>query len=98
MEYQKKYQIAMDSLLNFNNYIEISDFRRFILLILNLDSGGPEAMLQVRRHVRYPCRNSVRDFLCYCLINTGYVNMQGTTIIPHGSNRLTATAAESCID
>ena len=46
MDYQEKYQFAINTLKNFNNYIEIADFRKFLLLILNLDSGGPEAMLR----------------------------------------------------
>jgi hypothetical protein len=46
MDYQEKYQFAVNTLKNFNNYIEIADFRKFLLLILNLDSGGPEAMLR----------------------------------------------------
>ncbi|WP_457556688.1 hypothetical protein [Candidatus Harpocratesius sp.] len=42
----EKYQFAVRKFEEFHNYFEISDFRKFLLLILNLDAGGPEAMMQ----------------------------------------------------
>ena len=46
MNYQEKYQFCVDSLSKFSNFVEVEDFRKFLLLILNLESGGPEALLQ----------------------------------------------------
>ncbi|MHA1674899.1 MAG: hypothetical protein ACTSYI_14885 [Promethearchaeota archaeon] len=46
MNSEEKYQIAVDRFKDFKNHFEIHDFRKFLLLILNLDAGGPEAMLQ----------------------------------------------------
>jgi hypothetical protein len=45
MSNQEKYDFAMQKLKDFKNYIEIADFRKFLLLILNMESGGPEAIL-----------------------------------------------------
>ncbi len=46
MNYNEKYQFAKQQLSKFQNFLEIGDFRRFLLLILNLDSGGPESLLK----------------------------------------------------
>lgn len=46
MNYQEKYQFALKALENYQNSLEISKFRNFLLLILNLESSGPEAMLR----------------------------------------------------
>ena len=46
MNYQDQFTFAVDSLQNFKNFIEVEDFRKFLLLILNLESGGPEAVLR----------------------------------------------------
>lgn len=45
MNAKEKYDYAVQKLKNFNNYIEIGDFRKFILLVLNLEGSGPEALL-----------------------------------------------------
>jgi hypothetical protein len=47
MEFEEKYEFALKKLNAFKNFIEISDFRSFLLLALNLDSGnGPEAIMK----------------------------------------------------
>ena len=46
MDNEAKYQFSIEQFKNFKNHFEIHDFRKFLLLILNLDAGGPEAMLQ----------------------------------------------------
>lgn len=46
MNSEEKYQFAVEKFANFGNFLEIGDFRKFLLLILNLDAGGPEAMMQ----------------------------------------------------
>ncbi|MHA1796091.1 MAG: hypothetical protein DRO88_05630 [Promethearchaeia archaeon] len=46
MNSEEKYQFAVGKFAEFHNYLEIEDFRKFLLLILNLDAGGPEAMMQ----------------------------------------------------
>ena len=46
MDYKEQYQYVVDSLQNFKNYVEVDDFRKFLLLVLNLESGGPEAVLR----------------------------------------------------
>lgn len=46
MNIQEKHQFAVKKFEAFQNHFEILDFRKFLLLILNLDAGGPEAMLQ----------------------------------------------------
>ncbi len=46
MNYEDKYQFALKALANYQNSFEIGNFRKFLLLILNLESSGPEAMLR----------------------------------------------------
>ncbi|WP_371803910.1 hypothetical protein [Candidatus Lokiarchaeum ossiferum] len=46
MDYSEKYTYAVEMLSSFKNYLEVKDFRKFLLLILNLESMGPEAMLK----------------------------------------------------
>ena len=46
MNAEEKYKFAQEKLKGFSNSIEIEDFRKFLLLILNLESGGPEALMK----------------------------------------------------
>ncbi len=46
MDINEKFQFAVERFKDFKNHFEIQDFRKFLLLILNLDAVGPEAMLQ----------------------------------------------------
>ncbi len=46
MDHQEKYAYAVEMLSPFKNFLEVKDFRKFLLLILNLESAGPEAMLK----------------------------------------------------
>jgi hypothetical protein len=46
MDYQQKYDFAIAKLKEFKNFIEVKDLRKFILLVLNLESGGPESILK----------------------------------------------------
>jgi len=45
MNYAEQYAFANEVLSNFKHFIEIEDFRRFLLLTLNLENSGPESML-----------------------------------------------------
>jgi hypothetical protein len=44
MEYKAQYDYALSLLKDFQNYVEVGDFRSFILLTLNLENG-PESLL-----------------------------------------------------
>ena len=46
MNYDEKYKYASEMLKEFKNFLEVSDFRKFLLLILNLEGGGPEALMR----------------------------------------------------
>jgi hypothetical protein len=47
MEYKAQYEYALNIVKNFQNYIEIGDFRRFLLLVLNLESGPDNFLSQL---------------------------------------------------
>ena len=46
MNLQEKYAFAQEKLKQFKNYLEIADLRKFVLLILNLEGSGPDAILK----------------------------------------------------
>jgi hypothetical protein len=46
-KYQKDYAYALDQLKNFKNYIEITDFRPYLLMVLNLESGPDNILSQL---------------------------------------------------
>ena len=46
MNFEEKYKFALNALAKYQNSFEIANFRNFLLLILNLESAGPEAMLR----------------------------------------------------
>ncbi len=45
MNYDEKFEFAIQKLNDFENFLEVDDFRSFLLLLLNLNSGGPQALL-----------------------------------------------------
>ncbi|QEE16461.1 hypothetical protein DSAG12_02291 [Promethearchaeum syntrophicum] len=46
MNFEEKYEFAKEKFKTFRNYIEISDFRQFMLLILNIEGDGAEAIMR----------------------------------------------------
>lgn len=46
MNFEEKYEFAKGKLESFSNYIEISNFREFLLLILNIEGDGAEAIMR----------------------------------------------------
>lgn len=46
MNFKEKHAFALEKLSSFKNFIEVRDFRNMLLLSLNLESGGPEAILK----------------------------------------------------
>jgi len=46
MNFEEKYEFAKEKFKSFSNFIEISDFRQFLLLILNIEGDGAEAIMR----------------------------------------------------
>ena len=46
MNFEEKYEFAKEKFKSFSNYIEISNFRQFLLLILNIEGDGAEAIMR----------------------------------------------------
>ena len=46
MNFEEKFEFAKEKFKSFSNYLEISDFREFLLLILNIEGNGPEAIMR----------------------------------------------------
>ena len=46
MNFEEKYEFAREKFKSFSNYIEISNFREFLLLILNIEGDGAEAIMR----------------------------------------------------
>ncbi len=45
MSTQEKYDFAISKLKAFKGYVEIAEFRKFLLLVLNMENSRPEAIL-----------------------------------------------------
>ena len=46
MNFEEKFEFAKEKFKSFSNYIEISNFREFLLLILNIEGDGAEAIMR----------------------------------------------------
>ncbi|MHA1563424.1 MAG: hypothetical protein ACTSPA_15040, partial [Promethearchaeota archaeon] len=46
MNFEEKYEFVKEKFKSFSNYIEISNFRQFLLLILNIEGDGAEAIMR----------------------------------------------------
>ncbi len=46
MNFEEKFEFAKEKFKSFSNYLEISDFREFLLLILNIEGDGAEAIMR----------------------------------------------------
>ena len=92
MDYQAQYQYAIDTLQNFKNHIEVDDFRKFLLLILNLESGGPEAVL---RQLGMASRDKITvpydplRKIYFTKIVSGLSMMRNQLVIYHRSEKIT---------
>ena len=44
MNFEEKFEFAKEKFKSFSNYLEISDFREFLLLILNIEESSAKLL------------------------------------------------------